>query len=47
MTSAIWVGAAVLAVGALAALFVPGPPRAARRGATRRPLAPRSKRQPE
>ena len=30
MTSAIWVGAAVLAVGALIALLVPGKPRAAR-----------------
>ena len=30
MTSAIWVGAAVLAVGAIAALFVPGKRRAAR-----------------
>ena len=28
MTSAIWVGAAVLAVGAIAALFVPGKRRA-------------------
>jgi hypothetical protein len=31
MTSAIWVGAAVLAVGALAALFVPNPRRSALR----------------
>jgi hypothetical protein len=31
MTSAVWVGAAVLAVGALAALFVPNPRRAALR----------------
>ena len=31
MTSAIWVGAAVLAVGAIAALFVPNPRRAALR----------------
>ena len=29
MTSAAWVGAAVLAVGALLALLVPGKPRAA------------------
>ena len=44
MTSAIWVGAAVLAVGALTALFVPG--RRAQRPPWRR-SQPRSKRQPE
>ena len=37
MTAAIWVGAAVLAVGALTALLVPG--RRAQRAAARAPLA--------
>jgi hypothetical protein len=38
MTSAVWVGAAVLAVGAVAALFVPG--RRPRRESTAGELAP-------
>jgi hypothetical protein len=38
MTAAIWVGAAVLAVGALTALLVPGR-RAQRRAAVAQPLA--------